>query len=86
MQNLWFVITIILYGSTKTEDFYESKGEIGGALELEMEFMFFPNQNKNKLGELGFFLGFLTKSKGFMPEIESHDFHWRISTGLSLRK
>ena len=73
-----------IWSQPKNLSFTESKGDLGGA--FEMEVMFFPKQNKNALGDLGFFLGFLTKSKGFMPEIESHDFHWRISTGLSLRK
>ena len=82
----WLSVTAAghIWSQPKNLSFTESKGELGGA--FEMEVMFFPKQNKNALGDLGFFLGFLTKSKGFMPEIESHDFHWRISTGLSLRK
>ena len=48
--------------------------------------MFIPKQNKSEFGNLGVFLGFLIKSKGFMLEIESHDFYWQISSGISFKK
>ena len=66
-------------------DFNTSKSEPGGAVELEL--MFIPHfENANVLGDLGYSLGFMYKTKGFLPEIESHDSMWRVKCGLVLRK
>ena len=83
----WLVINAETHFWMEPEklDFNTSKSEPGGAVELEL--MFIPHfENANVLGDLGYSLGFMYKTKGFLPEIESHDSMWRVKCGLVLRK
>jgi hypothetical protein len=65
-------------------DFNNSNGIPGGAIEGEAQFVL-PNAESSDLKGVGFSLGALYKTYGFMPEIEQHDSHFRLSTGLVLR-
>jgi hypothetical protein len=66
-------------------DFNTAVGKVGGAGELELQFLL-PTASQSGLDGFGFSLGFLYKTAGFMPEIESHDSDFRISAGLVVRR
>lgn len=65
-------------------DFNTTVGVPGGAGEMELLFVF-PSINNTVIKGLGLSIGALYKTAGFMPEIESHDAHFRMSTGLVVR-
>ena len=44
-----------------------------------------PNKNEGAVKGMGINIGALYKTSGFMPEIENHDAHFRMSAGLVVR-
>lgn len=64
-------------------DFNTKKGRPGGAFSSTL--MFIPQDQELIFGKFGLYLEFLIKSKGFLPEIESHDFYWQLTTGISFK-
>ncbi|MCF0124610.1 MAG: hypothetical protein HUJ68_02430 [Clostridia bacterium] len=64
-------------------DFNTSVGKAGGAFEYET--MFYPRKQNGKNGLIGILFGGLIKSAGFLPTIESHDFYWKLTAGVSYR-
>ena len=65
-------------------DFNTATGVPGGAAEGEAQFVL-PGATSAELKGIGLSLGALYKTYGFMPEIEQHDSHFRLSAGLVLR-
>ena len=68
-------------------DFNTANSMIGGAGEIEVT-GYFPKRNAQSfmnIQAVGLSVGCLYKTKGFMPGIEQHDDHLRISAGVALR-
>lgn len=68
--------------------FYSSDSFFGGAGEVTAKFILpqrlFPSSKAEFLDGVGFVVSMLAKSEGFMPEIEQHGNHFRMSVGLEI--
>jgi len=82
----WFSATVRGHFWMQPEnlDFNTTAGVPGGAGEASLNFIL-PNKNEGAVKGMGINIGVLYKTKGFMPEIESHDEHFRMSAGLVVR-
>ncbi|HPX26182.1 MAG TPA: hypothetical protein PLG87_05190, partial [Treponemataceae bacterium] len=82
----WFSATVRGHFWMQPEnlDFNTSLGVPGGAGEVSLSFVL-PSKNEEVIKGVGINIGALYKTKGFMPEIESHDAHFRLSAGLVVR-
>ncbi|MBN2729551.1 MAG: hypothetical protein JXR53_10040 [Bacteroidales bacterium] len=68
-------------------DFNTANAMLGGAVELELT-GYLPSRNPDSfmnIQAIGLSLGCLYKTKGFMPGIEQHEDHLRISAGVAFR-
>ena len=82
----WFSATVRGHFWMQPEnlDFNTAVGTPGGAGEVSLSFVL-PNKNEGAVKGMGINIGALYKTSGFMPEIESHDAHFRMSAGLVVR-
>ena len=68
--------------------FYATDSFFGGAGEVTAKFILpqrlFPTGKPDFLNGVGFVVSMLAKSDGFMPEIEQHGNHFRMSVGLEI--
>ncbi|MBP7480193.1 MAG: hypothetical protein KA785_07070 [Spirochaetaceae bacterium] len=82
----WFSATVRGHFWMQPEnlDFNTAVGTPGGAGEVSLSFIL-PSRNEEVIKGVGINIGALYKTKGFMPEIESHDAHFRLSAGLVVR-
>ncbi|HOE08086.1 MAG TPA: hypothetical protein PLU33_04610 [Treponemataceae bacterium] len=82
----WFSATVRGHFWMQPEnlDFNTAVGTPGGAGEVSLSFVL-PSKNEEVIKGVGINIGALYKTKGFMPEIESHDAHFRLSAGLVVR-
>ena len=82
----WFSATVRGHFWMQPEnlDFNTATGVPGGAGEVSLNFIL-PNKIEGAVKGMGINIGALYKTKGFMPEIESHDAHFRMSAGLVVR-
>ena len=82
----WFSATVRGHFWMQPEnlDFNTVVGTPGGAGEVSLSFVL-PNKNEGAVKGMGINIGALYKTSGFMPEIENHDAHFRMSAGLVVR-
>lgn len=70
----------------KDLDFNTSKGEPGGAVKMEVMIIPYLPKRSELIADFGYSIGVLYKTKGFLPEIESHDSVLRAKFGIVFRK
>lgn len=67
-------------------DFNTNKGEPGGAVKAEIIIIPEVKKHTNLIDNLGISIGLMYKTKGYLPEIESHNSLWRAKVGIVFKK
>ncbi len=84
----WLVINAETHFWMQPEnlDFNTNKSEPGGAAEIEIMIVPEVKEHTNLIENFGISIGFMYKTKGYLPEIESHDSGWRAKIGIVFKK